>query len=284
MKNNTAHETLPVEGFWPVASGSLYYRVLSRGPKLLLCFHGYGLDAASFSPLASTSEGKYTMVSFDHFFHGKSVWPQRELAIPVDQLCDALLEFAHAHGFEKINLLAFSLGGKVALSLVHRNPEKVERLYLIAPDGIKTSFWYSLATYPVFFRNLLKRIVLKPWFFYMLVKTLRTMHLVDKGILRFANAQMDTVKKRYRLYHTWVCYKELKPQTTELIQVLKNTDIDIWLYLGVYDKIITRENLYLFTSQLPKLKLSMLYVGHNRLIDALSKTGLGEATSDLDQA
>ena len=54
-------------------------------------------------------------------------------------------------GVQNFSLAGFSLGGKFALATLEAFPEKTKGIILLAPDGIKTSFWYSLATYPAFF-------------------------------------------------------------------------------------------------------------------------------------
>jgi pimeloyl-ACP methyl ester carboxylesterase len=263
---------IPSSGYLAIDSiGRLHFRTFGRGSRLMICFHGYGLDAGSFEVLHHWDNHSYTLLCFDHAFHGQSEMYTNEVEVPVNVLCDPIVQFAKELGYTSCSIMAFSLGGKLALCLTERYPDFVEKLVLIAPDGIKTSFWYSLATYPLFFRAALRRIVLRPWFFNRLVQTMRVLKLVDKGILRFASSQMNTVKKRYRLYNTWVAYKQFNPNLRTLAVLLNNRQIPVLLYLGKYDKIITQSNLYFFIKQLAVIQVVTLPVGHNHLIDYLAK-------------
>jgi pimeloyl-ACP methyl ester carboxylesterase len=255
-----------------VGSSFMTYQKMGSGPRLLLCFHGYGLDKANFNLLEGPLGGQFTLFSFDHFFHGESEWNEAdEVTIDKDELLNALINLCTDLGHHRFSVLAFSLGGKIALSLASSYPDRVEQMILLAPDGIKTSFWYSLATYPLFFRDVLKRIVLKPRIFHLLVAVFRFFRLVDKGILRFAQTQMNSEAKRWRLYKTWVCYKTISVPTDSLISQLAQHRVPIDLYLGRFDKIITEKNLRFFIRKLPCLRLIILPAGHNHLIVAFAR-------------
>ena len=47
---------------------------MGTGNKLLLCFHGYGEDAYSFSFLEKHLGETYSLIVIDFPFHGKTVW------------------------------------------------------------------------------------------------------------------------------------------------------------------------------------------------------------------
>lgn len=255
-----------------VGNSHMSFQIYGRGPRLLLCFHGYGLDKSSFQPLEASIGEHFTLACFDHFFHGESIWNEdEERTLDKKELLNSIQAFCSWLGFERFSLLAFSLGGKVALSLANKFPERIDHVVLLAPDGIKTSFWYSLATYPILFRRLLKRIILKPGLFNFIVSAFRFLGIVDRGILRFAQTQMNTEAKRWRLYKTWVCYKTISEETSSLIHQMIKHEVPIELYLGRYDKIITEKNLHSFIEKIPNLKLITLNAGHNHIIEAYSK-------------
>ena len=87
----------------------------------------------------------------------------------------------------KLTLIGFSLGGRMALSFLQANPEKVEKLILLAPDGLKVNFWYWLATQTClgnkFFAFTLKTSRLVLW----LSKIDEQTKLVNASIFKFVN-------------------------------------------------------------------------------------------------
>jgi pimeloyl-ACP methyl ester carboxylesterase len=165
-------------------------------------------------------------------------------------------------------LAAFSLGGKFALTALEAFPEKVKRLTLLAPDGIKTSFWYSLATYPLVIRSLFKSMVLRPGRFHALAKFLNRVGLVDKGLLRFAELQMDTEEKRRRVYYSWVYFRHLTFDLNQIATLLNANKIPLLLIVGKFDRVIPARNMNAFLQKITIKQFEIVEAGHNDLIAA----------------
>ena len=110
-----------------------------KGPKLLVCFHGFGESAAEFSCLEPSLGDIYTLVAIDLPFHGSTRWNgevfDQEI---VRHLAEKILEHYQLSIF---SVLGYSLGGRVALSLVEALPQQVQQLILVAPDGVRDTFW-----------------------------------------------------------------------------------------------------------------------------------------------
>ena len=127
-----------------------YYR-FGEGPKIAVCFHGFGEDASMFGFLTNYVGNQYTFYSIDLPFHGKTEWKEGLNFTHKDllQIVEAITREDNqkqATNSQKFSLLGFSLGGRIALSLYEAMPDKIEKLVLLAPDGLKVNFWYWLAT------------------------------------------------------------------------------------------------------------------------------------------
>src|SRR5690242_8106364 len=131
-----------------------YYRI-GTGPRLGLCFHGYGEDATSFAFLEKLAGDQYSFYAIDLPFHGQTIWKEDLNFTHTDlqQIIHDLLlsnninlQTDAAKPNRKMVLMGFSLGGRVALSLYQAWPQLTERLLLMAPDGLKVNFWYWLST------------------------------------------------------------------------------------------------------------------------------------------
>ena len=65
-----------------------------------------------------------------------------------------------------LRVLGFSLGGRIALSLYQAQPENVEKLILLAPDGLIVNFWYWFSTQTWIGNNIFSFSMKYPgWFF-----------------------------------------------------------------------------------------------------------------------
>ncbi len=257
--------------FFDFKHARLYFTKVGNGKENLLLFHGFGQDHQAFKKLEGQLQEQYTIYAFDIFFHGQSQWNNGEQPLQKPFWKDLLTEFLTQHKIKSFSLLGFSMGGKFALASLEAFPEKTEHIILLAPDGIKTNFWYSLATYPTAFRHLFKSMINHPKRFKAVESFAVSVGLIDKGILRFAESQMDTPEKRERVYFAWVVFRHLKFEMKYIAKIINLNKVKITMIVGKYDKIITPKNMYRLLKELDDHKLEILETGHNGVIEESAK-------------
>jgi pimeloyl-ACP methyl ester carboxylesterase len=245
----------------------LYYKKSGQGDKSLLLFHGFGQHHQAFAALSDILAPQFTLYAFDLFFHGNSKWNEGELPLEKEMWKEMMLKFLDEHHIEKFSVLGFSMGGKFALVSLELFAVQVEQIILLAPDGVKTSFWYSLATYPLLFRKFFKSMILKPGRLQTLSAILYNLHLVDKGLLRFAELQMATREKRERVYYSWVVFRHLKVDIDTIAELINAQSIYLLMVIGKHDKIITARNMNRLLRHVHKHQLEILDTGHNGIIE-----------------
>ena len=258
---------------------TLHYTVVGSGNKTLLLFHGFGQDSKVFQPLAQALSSTYTLYIFDLYFHGRSKWANDERPLEKEEWKKIMNTFLSENKLEKFSLGGFSLGGKFAMATAEAFPEKTKALFLIAPDGIKTSFWYSIATYPFLFRKLFKSMITKPGTFNAMANVIQSMGLVDKGLIRFAENQMNTQEKRNQVYYSWVVFRRLTFDLEKLAKLLNDHHIPVTMITGRYDKVILTKNMNGLVKKLNSPQVEVLESGHNGLVvsDALASIILERA-------
>ena len=244
----------------------LFYYKYGVGPKSILFFHGYGQDHTAFKSWTEILKNDYTIYSFDLFLHGRSTWEPRPLEkVDWRNVIEIFLQKEEIATFE---LAGFSMGGKFAFATLEAFPEKIKRMLLVAPDGIKVNFWYRLATYPVAMRALFESFVSKPTIFFSLAKFLQSVGIIDKYLLRFVILQMDTEEKRKRVYATWIYFRHLKFEMKSIAELLKQENIPLKIIVGRYDKVIPVKDMQMLLKYVSEGQLQVLEAGHNQLIDA----------------
>jgi pimeloyl-ACP methyl ester carboxylesterase len=116
---------------WPVA-------VLGEGPPVLL-LHGFDSSFLEFRRLAPLLAAHHRLVIPD--LHGFGFSPRPPVAeqgpAAVLTHLEALLEHLERQGIRgPFGLIGASMGGSVAVELARRQPERFERLLLLAPAGL----------------------------------------------------------------------------------------------------------------------------------------------------
>lgn len=246
---------------------TLHYQRYGSGPRVVLAFHGYGQGHGHWRSLvAALSEQRVSVYAFDLFYHGQSRLGRADAPLTKQRLGDLLADFLREQQIDTFGLLAFSMGAKFALTAAERFPDKVEQLWLITPDGLQRQLWYTLATAPPFMRGLLGRTVLRPQRLLGFIDTLRERRLVDAGLVRFAEWQLDSREKRLRIYRSWVGFRKLTFSLKTLARVLNRRPTPVTFFLGRHDQVISHAGLQRFTASLRNARTVLLDTGHAGLI------------------
>jgi pimeloyl-ACP methyl ester carboxylesterase len=258
-------------GYLEYKKALFHYSEFGKGKNILISFHGYGQTLEHYNSLEEVLKEEYTIYSFDLFYHGKSFWHEKDKPLSKEFWAELIHVFLKEKKIQRFSLLGFSMGGKFAFATLEQFYSQIDKLILIAPDGVKTNFWYSLATYPGWMRKIFRRIIVKPGIYFKLVKFLSALNLMDKGILRFANTQMNTKKQRRKVYYSWMVFKDLQFDMKEIASILNTHSIRLELFLGEYDKIITQKNMRRLLDKLNDYQINVLQSGHSSLIEAVAK-------------
>jgi len=229
-------------------SSKISYYQFGSGEKIVLCFHGYGENASGFSFLEKYAGNIFTFYSIDLPYHGQTSWNenadfQREyLRDIIYKILDAPSEKAEPRknmvpGF-RITMIGFSLGGRIALSLYEIMSQQVEKIVLLAPDGLKINFWYWLSTQTWLGNKFFWYTMKRPEWFFVLLRALNNLKLVNTSIFKFVNHYIGDKKVREDLYKRWTSLRRLKPHLKKIKSLIKTNNTQVRLLYGKHDRII----------------------------------------------
>jgi pimeloyl-ACP methyl ester carboxylesterase len=247
-----------------------YYR-FGSGPKPAFCFHGYGEDATMFGFLGKYAGNQYTFYSIDLPFHGKTEWKDG-LIFTQSNLSGIIEEILQQNNYKlqttnhKLTLLGFSLGGRAALCLCQAMPDRIEKLVLLAPDGLKVNFWYWLPTQTWLGNKLFHFTMKHPGWFFGFLKILNKLNLVNASIFKFVNYYIGDAEVRRLLYARWTTLRKLKPAVKLIKSIAGKNDIQIRLVYGEHDRIILSSVGEKFRKGIEEqCSLSVIHSGHQVL-------------------
>ncbi len=240
-------------------------KVYGNGSKNILAFHGFGQDGSIFKILADRYPDT-SVFSFDLFFHGESVLAEGESPIATDSWLDLIRSFFKQTDIDQCELVGFSFGAKLALMILEFFPEKINKLVLLAPDGVEEARWYKLATGNWLARQYFHWIVSHPVSYFYGINWLRRLGFISRQIERFAKAEMGDFPGRMRVYKMWVGLRKIKPNLQNVLLALEKHKIPTEIYLGKYDKVITRKRIEKLLKY-EKSNLITLNCGHTHLVE-----------------
>jgi pimeloyl-ACP methyl ester carboxylesterase len=244
-----------------------YYR-WGNGEKILLCFHGFALDGTCFKNF-ETLKQHYTIYSFDLPYHGSSFWNSRQPIHPA-VWHRVIQDWKKKHAVDRYELLGFSMGGKFALCVLDFDAAHIDQIILIAPDGVRKNFWYSLATHNRGSRYLFQKIAGEKSTFAQLATWMGKFKLLPEMTVKFAKSQMASADQRKKAYLIWSNFRLLYGSFPKRMKLILDYKIQVRLYTGVYDRVIEKKDV----KDLAKLPSSLFYwkelnCGHTGILKEL---------------
>lgn len=211
-----------------------------RGAKPVICFHGYGENATAFSFLEKQAGNDFSFYAFDLPFHGKTEWNEG-LNFHWEDLLEIISEITKGKfqpSNSKITFLGFSLGGRIALSLYQVIPSQIEKIVLLAPDGLKINFWYWLSTQTWIGNKIFNATMKNPGWFFGFLKLLNKTGIVNASVLKFVKYYIDNAEVRHELYNRWITLRRLRPDLSKIKSLIKQYKTPFRLVYGKHDRII----------------------------------------------
>jgi pimeloyl-ACP methyl ester carboxylesterase len=248
-------------------SSQLHYAWFGSGAKILVCLHGYGESQQSFHFLENHLPPDYSAMLIDFPFHGQTKWNEGLSFTTEDLLAIiAAIRTIHAGGFGRLTLLAFSMGGRLALQLLQQIPEQIEKVILLAPDGLKVNFWYWLSTQTYIGNRLFSYTMQHPQWFFFLLGVSNRLRLINQSVFKFIRFYLHDSTARQLLYDRWTCLQSIRPDLEQIKKMIRTHQVPVRLLYGQYDRIIRHERGEKFRAGIESFcTLQIIQAGHQLL-------------------
>ncbi|CAN7713475.1 alpha/beta fold hydrolase [Mesorhizobium sp. LjNodule214] len=126
---------LPIDGL------NYYYAIYGKGEPLLLLHGGLG-TTDMFAPILPKLAENRTVIAVDLQGHGRTALGDRPFGL--EAMGDDMAAIVKALGYDKVDVLGYSLGGGVAFRMAVQHPETVRRLVLVSAGYAADGFYAEM--------------------------------------------------------------------------------------------------------------------------------------------
>jgi pimeloyl-ACP methyl ester carboxylesterase len=279
---------LPAGHFVSYQSSQLHYYIWGTGPRILFAFHGYGESGSSFAFIGEALDAAHTLIAIDLPFHGHTEWKEG-LSFTPQQLYEVMQQIAARHSLASPardpsgpstptrdptgaaagpwGLIGYSMGGRIVLQLAENHPDSIDKLILLAPDGLRVNIWYWVATRTAPGNLLFRWTMRRPGWLFLLLRISHTLRLVNPSIYKFAVHYIDDRSVRHDLYTRWTTMRKFRPSPSAVAAIIRRRHLAVSLVYGRYDRIIPWETAEHFRTRgiSDFCRLILLDTGHQLL-------------------
>lgn len=252
-------------GYITIGQHKVHCLRMGQGKKLLLCFHGYANTADMFAPVLQHLQNEYTIISIDLPHHGKTEW-QRPHRMEVKELMAIVWMFRDEFKLEKVSLMGYSMGGRMCLKVVELMPEAVDKVILVAPDGLSLNAFYYFLTRTILGKKLFRSFLVKPERYYPVIDWARRRKIVSEARYKFAMQYLQTPESRNFLLDVWPAMCLVIPQNSRVRVMVNKYKIPVHLFMGSFDKVIPPDMGKRFKKGMDTVQLHIVNKGH-RVMD-----------------
>lgn len=125
-------------GLLPINGLNYYYAVYGKGEPLLLLHGGLG-SIDMFAPILPKLAENRTVIGVDLQGHGRTALGERPFSLQA--IGDDMAAIVKALGYDKVDVMGYSLGGGVAFRMAVQHPETVRRLVLVSTGYAADGFY-----------------------------------------------------------------------------------------------------------------------------------------------
>ncbi len=248
------------KGFLKYENSKVHYIRFGNGDRLLIALHGFADEAALFLELKESLENHYTVYCLDLPYHGQTIWQKLQFdPADISALFDLILK---KESKDRFDLMGYSMGGRIVQKMLFKRILEVDKVYLIAPDGLETKWIFNVNLMPRGIKTFLRYVLKKPDWFIRLLGGLKRVGLITKFVHNFVLYHISSTRKRERIFNTWNSIGKFRLWPPGVKRLLKEHQLSVELFFGSQDEIIPVSAAKRLNTNMPNIRTHIIEEGH----------------------
>lgn len=244
-------------------SAKIHCLRFGHGPRLLVALHGFGDRARLFAILEAALSEHYTVVAFDLPFHGQTEWPDETFSKAA--IMAIIRQIMAREGKDRLCLMGYNFGARLVQAMLPDFLPQLDKLYLLAPDGIQTKGMPMAVRTPLWARRLLARMVKNPEWFLALLRLGQRIGLVPPLILHFLSFNLTRPDRFRRAFGCWFALDSFYLRRRRIKAIWRESGLPVDIYFGTKDEMIRYKTVKKMVEGVRNVRIYLMDAGH-RLI------------------
>jgi pimeloyl-ACP methyl ester carboxylesterase len=219
-----------------------------QAKRTLFAFHGFARPLEDMKELAEYWPIEGTLISVHLLHHGASGPSDNEKEddspIPPSTFNKLLVEIAQKEGLsaQQYDLIGYSIGGRIGLTLFNDAPDRWNHITLLAPDGLKQSPFYYLTVHTKLGQLIWFAIDRHAALVIRCNNALLKSGLIPSHLHGFFAFHIVNHEMRMMVWKGWRAHRLCWPTLQEITQSIKHWDGRMDIVFGDHDRIIPKSN------------------------------------------
>jgi pimeloyl-ACP methyl ester carboxylesterase len=245
--------------------------IYGEGTYHWMAFAGFGETHICYEQLAKHLPDNHRLLVINHPAHGNSIIKNKADSFQLSKgEYQREMEAILSHfSIQEFGLMGYSLGGRLAMTLANQFPERVKKILLFAPDGLRKTPFHFLGKLPKITSPIFNFIRKKPGSIIATGKFLNASGIIPDMVFKFSTMQLQTQEKRNQLYMTWFVLNNIFPNLKKLRKNVQTHGIQMDVFMGTKDPIIPLKHLKVFKHWSPNEVVIHKIPTRHRILDHL---------------
>jgi pimeloyl-ACP methyl ester carboxylesterase len=220
---------------------NLHYYRFGSGPKVMLCFHGYGMHGKQFAVLKEKFGSEYTFYGFDLFFHKETKLQNQSIdlikrGISKDDFCQLIIDFCTYESIGRFCVIGYSLGTHYATVLAEKESFRIDNLFVLAPSFLKIFPPFQVMSKNKMANYAFRKLFLSEKGIKVALKVCKALHVIDDKSHRVLESEMATHDLRFAFYANVTYLRYLQIKQADLIASLNENNVKCHFIFGKKDQ------------------------------------------------
>lgn len=224
-----------------------------NAPHFLLTFSGYSDAAKQYQVLQNVFESaNYCVIAIDMPHHGNTIWHENQFTYKdLHIIIESILT---KENIQKFECMGFSYGGRLILSFVEDFAPRIERLWLLAPEGLVSKWVSAAGSIPLGIRKRLVKWLERPEKFLLWAGKMAKWGIVPKFTHSFLRFHLSSQQRRKRMFTFWLAHDEFKLKNISYKLSLLPTEV----FLGENDELFPPKKMHQLLKSFKNIRIHLI--------------------------